>query len=32
MLDAGFVPIEALLRELDGFETWSQLVLRHLFA
>ena len=32
MLDAGFVPIEALLRELDGFETWSQLVLKHLFA
>ncbi|RPI90247.1 MAG: phosphoesterase [Planctomycetaceae bacterium] len=32
MLDAGFAPAEELLRDLDGFETWSQLCLSHLTA
>jgi len=32
MLDAGFLPIGELLQELDSFETWSQLCLRHLFG
>jgi len=31
-LDAGFLPIGELLQELDSFETWSQLCLRHLFG
>ncbi len=30
--DAGFRPAEELLREIDGFESWSQIVLRALFA
>ncbi|APZ96713.1 phosphoesterase [Fuerstiella marisgermanici] len=31
MLDAGFAPPEELLRELDEFETWSQICLKALF-
>ncbi len=30
MLDAGFAPAQELMRDLDGFESWSQLCLRHL--
>ncbi|MCC7083932.1 MAG: phosphoesterase [Pirellulales bacterium] len=32
ILEAGFRPVEELLGELDGFETWSQICLRALFA
>ena len=32
ILDAGFQPIEQLLSELDGFESWSQIVVRALFG
>ena len=32
MIDAGFAPPEHLLRELDGFETWSRICLTALFA
>jgi predicted NUDIX family phosphoesterase len=32
ILDAGFRPVAQLLEELDQFETWSQIVLRALFA
>ena len=32
ILDAGFRPISQILAELDGFETWSQIVVRALFA
>lgn len=32
ILDAGFRPVAQLLDELDQFETWSQIVLRALFA
>lgn len=32
MLDAGFAPARDLLRDLDGFETWSQLCLSHLVS
>ncbi len=31
MIDAGFAPPEQLLRELDEFETWSQICLKSLF-
>jgi predicted NUDIX family phosphoesterase len=29
---AGFKPVESLLADLEGFETWSQICLRALFA
>lgn len=32
MLDAGFASTADLLRDVDQFETWSQLCLKHLFA
>lgn len=32
MLDAGFASTADLLRDVDQFETWSQLCLNHLFA
>jgi predicted NUDIX family phosphoesterase len=32
MLMAGFAPPEELIRDIDRFETWSQLCLRHLFG
>lgn len=32
IIEAGFRPVEQLLRELDGFETWSQICLRALFG
>ncbi len=32
ILDAGFRPISALLKELDDFESWSQIVVRALFG
>lgn len=32
MLMAGFASSEELIRDLDQFETWSQLCLRHLFG
>ena len=32
LLEAGFKPIEELLSELNGFETWSQYCLRALFG
>jgi predicted NUDIX family phosphoesterase len=32
IVDARFVPLEELLADLDGFETWSQICLRALFA
>ena len=32
MLQSGFAPAEELVRDLDQFETWSQLCLKHLFA
>lgn len=32
MIDAGFAPPEELLRELDEFETWSQICLKALFC
>lgn len=32
MLMAGFASAEELIRDLDQFETWSQLCLRHLFG
>lgn len=32
ILDAGFEPVEALLAELDQFETWSQICLTSLFG
>jgi predicted NUDIX family phosphoesterase len=31
ILDCGFRPAHELLRELDGFESWSQICLRALF-
>lgn len=31
LVDSGFEPIEELKRNLAGFETWSQLCLKHLF-
>lgn len=30
--DAGFVPVDELLSDLDGFESWSQICLQALFA
>ena len=30
--DAGFVPIDKLLSETDGFESWSQICLEALFG
>lgn len=32
MINAGFVPPVELVRELDQFETWSQICLKHLFG
>ncbi len=32
ILDAGFRPVEELLRDLEQFETWSQICLKALFA
>ena len=32
MIDAEFAPPEQLARDLDEFETWSQICLRHLYA
>ena len=32
ILDAGFLPVEELLADLSGFETWSQYCLRALFG
>ncbi len=32
MLECGFRPVQQLLAELDGFETWSQIALRALFG
>ncbi|MEZ6123666.1 MAG: phosphoesterase [Planctomycetaceae bacterium] len=32
MIQAGFTPQDVLLRELDQFETWSQICLKALFA
>lgn len=32
MIEAGFAPPEQLVRDLDEFETWSQICLRHLYA
>lgn len=32
MLDAGFASVEELRRDMDQFETWSQLCLKHLFT
>jgi predicted NUDIX family phosphoesterase len=32
IVDAGFRPVAQLLADLDGFETWSQICLRALFA
>lgn len=32
MLEAGFMPVAALLAALDEFETWSQIALRALFS
>jgi predicted NUDIX family phosphoesterase len=31
IIEAGFRPVDRLLEELDGFETWSQICLRALF-
>jgi predicted NUDIX family phosphoesterase len=32
IIEAGFRPVDELLAELDGFETWSQICLRALFG
>ena len=32
LLDSGFQPVEQLRLAADGFETWSQLCLQHLYA
>ena len=32
ILDAGFRPVAEILAELDGFESWSQIAMRALFA
>ena len=32
MINAGFAPPEQLVSELDKFETWSQICLKHLYA
>ncbi len=32
ILDAGFRPIDEILAEIDGFESWSQIVVRALFG
>ncbi len=32
IIDAGFRPVEQLLANLDGFETWSQICLNSLFS
>lgn len=32
MLQTGFAPADELLQDIDQFETWSQLCLRHLFG
>ena len=32
LLEAGFAPIQQMLADLDGFETWSQICLQALFS
>jgi predicted NUDIX family phosphoesterase len=32
ILDAGFRPVNEILQQLDGFETWSQIVVKALFG
>lgn len=32
IIESGFLPVQDLLGELEGFETWSQICLRSLFA
>jgi len=32
IIEAGFCPIEEILADVEGFETWSQIVLKALFA
>lgn len=32
MINAGFAPPEQLVRDLDEFETWSQICLKHLYG
>ncbi len=32
IIDAGFLPVDELLADLDGFETWSQICLKALFG
>ena len=32
ILEAGFRPVSEILRDLDGFESWSQIVVRALFG
>ena len=32
ILECGFVPVEELLADMSGFETWSQICLRALFG
>ncbi len=32
LLDAGFRPVQEILRDLDQFETWSQIAMRALFG
>jgi predicted NUDIX family phosphoesterase len=32
LCDAGFVPVDELLRDIEQFETWSQICLKALFA
>jgi predicted NUDIX family phosphoesterase len=32
LIDWGFRPVETILADLDGFETWSQISMRALFG
>jgi len=32
ILDSGFIPVEEILANMDGFETWSQISMKALFA
>ena len=32
ILDSGFLPVEEILANMDGFETWSQISMKALFA
>ena len=32
ILDAGFRPVDELIADLSGYETWSQICLKHLFG